>query len=118
MINGESPIASVESKVIFSTSWPMQVKHWSSLRYSARSEPLTKVTVDGSIMSLSGEVQSALAGTHSPRNSAATLPPVIVCDGGEANAAVAKDEVAVRLMARILRILREINIVAWFSFIT
>src|SRR5687767_10092223 len=96
----------------------MQVKHWSSFRYSARSEPLTKVTVLSSIMSLSWDVHAALAGTHSPRNSAATPHPVMVCEVGKANTAMAKDEMAIRLIERFLMILMGLNIVARFSFIT
>jgi hypothetical protein len=76
IIHGESPIASVESMVPWVTSRPMQVKHGSNWRYSARWAPLTHVTLLASITSLSGEVQTAEAGTHVPRNFASALPPV------------------------------------------
>jgi hypothetical protein len=75
------------------------------------------MTVVAPIMSLSGEVHAALAGTHSPRNSAATLPPVMVWDVGKAETAIAKDEVANRLKARALTHLMELNMVVRFSFI-
>src|SRR5215213_5717853 len=108
-MKGESPMASVESIVTFSTSRPMHVKHWSSFRNSARSASLTKVTTFGSMMTRSGEVQRALAGTHSPRNLASTSPPVIVCEVG--NVTATQSEIAATLIVRLTRSLTGVNIV-------
>jgi hypothetical protein len=42
----------------------------------------------------------------------------MVCDVGRADTATAKEEMAIRLIARFLTILRGLNIVALFSYIT
>ena len=86
IVHGESPIASVDSSVMFCTSWPMQEKHCSSLRYSAVWAPFTKATRLASMTSLSGESHATLAGTHSPRNLASTLPPVMAWAAQQASA--------------------------------
>ena len=86
IVNGESPIASVDSSVTSCTSRPMQEKHCSSFLKSARCVPLTNVTTSASMTSRSGDSQVALAGTQAPRNGAATLSPVIATAALQASA--------------------------------
>ena len=85
-MNGESPMASVESSVTSCTSRPMHEKHCSSFLNSTRCAPLTNATTLASITSLKGDSQVPLAGTQAPRNGTATLSPVIATTAPQASA--------------------------------